>query len=176
MANAARIDTALHSNLTTAIMLTKAYRQKGCAARGGSIVLLSSVAGLAGQVGISINSASNAALIGFVRSAALELAQDGLRVNSVAPGYFDTEMGQRFREALTDEQYGQIQAMHPLVIGQPRDVANAIAFCWLKPDAGLPGQLWYWMAVIQLIEAVAGKRVLASFLSLRCSAGQSFAG
>ncbi len=139
MANTARIDAVMHSNVTTAIMLTKALRQKGCAARGGSLVLLSSVAGLAGQAGISIYSASKAALMGFVRSAALELAPEGLRVNCVAPGYVDTEMAQRFREVLTDEQYQAIQRMHPLGIGQPRDVANAIAFLLAETGRWITG-------------------------------------
>src|ERR1017187_10325518 len=78
-ASTARIESLMRTNVTSAIMLVKAFRRSGCALRGSGIVLLSSIAGIVGTPGISIYSASKAALVGFSRSAALELAASGLR-------------------------------------------------------------------------------------------------
>ena len=131
---ASKAEELMSINFTSAVMLVKGFRQKGCAVPGSSIVLLSSVAALAGQPAISIYSASKAALIGFGRAAAMELAGEGIRVNCIAPGYVATEMAEGLREKLTPEQFESIQRMHPLGIGRPRDVAHAIAF--LLADTG----------------------------------------
>jgi NAD(P)-dependent dehydrogenase (short-subunit alcohol dehydrogenase family) len=125
---AAKAEELMHTNFTSAVMLVKAFRQKGCSEPCSSIVLLSSVAGLKGLPAISVYSASKAALIGFGRAAAMELASEGIRLNCVAPGYVATEMAESFREKLTPEQFEAIRRMHPLGIGKPRDVANAIVF------------------------------------------------
>ena len=129
-----KMDELMRANFSSAVMLVKAFRQKGCVASGGSIVLLSSVAGLTGKPAISIYSATKAALAGFARSAAMELASEGIRLNCVAPGYVATEMAGALLNQLTTEQFATIQKAHPLGIGNPRDVANAIAF--LIADTG----------------------------------------
>jgi NAD(P)-dependent dehydrogenase (short-subunit alcohol dehydrogenase family) len=135
MENTARIESLMRINLTSAIMLVKGFRRHGCALRGGGVVLLSSTVGLIGSAGISVYSASKAALIGFTRSAALELAVAGLRMNCVAPGVVETEMAERNRDAsLTQEQFESLRHKHPLGLGCARDVAHAIAF--LLADTG----------------------------------------
>jgi NAD(P)-dependent dehydrogenase (short-subunit alcohol dehydrogenase family) len=131
----ARIESLMRINLTSAIMLVKGFRRHGCAVRGGGIVLLSSAAGLVGSAGLSVYSASKAALIGFTRCAALELAGSGMRINCVAPGIVETEMVEHDREArLTAEQFGALKQKYPLGLGRARDVAYAIAF--LLADTG----------------------------------------
>ena len=129
-----KVDEVFRANITSAIMLVKAFRQKGCCSRPGSVVLLSSVAGLTGQPAVSAYAASKAAIAGFTRSAAMELAAEGLRVNCIAPGYVATEMTAALREKLTPEQYKAIEASHPLGIGTPLDIAYAAAF--LLGDTG----------------------------------------
>jgi NAD(P)-dependent dehydrogenase (short-subunit alcohol dehydrogenase family) len=133
MITAAKVEELMHVNVTSAIMLVKAFRQKGCS-QTASLVLLSSVAGMAGAPAVSGYAASKAALIGFARSAAMELAGEGLRVNCIAPGFVATEMGQQLRDKLPPGQDEAIERMHPLGIGQSRDVAHAIAF--LLADTG----------------------------------------
>jgi NAD(P)-dependent dehydrogenase (short-subunit alcohol dehydrogenase family) len=123
-----KVETVLRVNVTSAIFLVKAFRQKGCAAAGASLVLVSSVAGLTGQPALTVYSTSKGALIAFARSAAVELAPAGIRVNCVAPGIVETEMTGRLREQLTDEQFQAIEHIHPLGLGSPADVASAIAF------------------------------------------------
>jgi len=115
-------------NTTAAVMLAKGFRQKGCCAAGGSIVLLSSVAGLVGEPGIAAYAASKAALVGLTRCLALELAPEQIRVNCVAPAMVITAMTEHLFSSLTSEQVTSIEQAHPLGFGRPRDVAHAIAF------------------------------------------------
>ena len=77
---------------------------------------------------------SKAAVIGLTKSLAVELAQEGIRVNCVAPGYVQTEMLTGFQELLSAEQYQALERAHPLGIGRALDVANAVAF--LLADTG----------------------------------------
>lgn len=126
--NPGKIETVLRANVASALMLAKAFRQVGCSKPGGSIVFLSSVSAVAGAAGLSLYSASKAALIGLVKSLAIEFAPTRTRVNCVVPGFVETEMTERYRATLTSAQFQAIAAMHPLGIGKPRDVANGIAF------------------------------------------------
>lgn len=116
-------------NFTAAVMLAKAFRQKGVRATEGSVVVLSSVAGVVGQAGHISYCSSKAALGGFVRAAAIELASEGIRVNCVAPGWVEgTEMTKAASRDRTPEQAEAIRAQHPIGVCEPRDVANAVAF------------------------------------------------
>ena len=132
--SAAKLEEQMRTNFTSAVMLLKGFRQKGCVAPRSSVVLLSSVLGLAGQPAVSVYSASKAALIGFARSAAVELAGEGIRVNCVAPGYVETEMAGEIRTKMTPEQFEAISRLHPLGLGTPGDIAHSIAF--LLSEAG----------------------------------------
>ncbi len=128
-ATTARIESLMRTNVTSAIMLVKGFRRPGCALGGSGIVLFSSVMGIIGSPGVSIYAASKAALIGFARSAALELAASGLRINCVAPAVVETEMARRAAEMTqTQEQHEAMERLHPLGFGRPRDVAHAAAF------------------------------------------------
>lgn len=130
-------DRLFHLNVEAAFQLIKAYRQTSVHnASGGSIVLVSSVVGLLGSAGLTLYSATKAALLGLTRSAALELAGQQIRINAVAPGQFEgsSRMAAKQKSSLTPEQYRRIGSMHPLGLGTPQDVAPAIAFL-LSPAA-----------------------------------------
>lgn len=121
-------------NLSAAIMLVKGLSQKGVFASSGSVVLMSSIMGLVGSPARSLYSATKGALIALTKSLALELAGDGLRVNCVAPAFVDTPMFKDMKNLLQEEGLAKIESAHPLRIGRPRDVANAVAF--LLADTG----------------------------------------
>ena len=121
-------DSVMKINVCASLALAKGFRQQGVHNRPGSIVFVSSVAGLVGVMGKSIYSASKAAVVGLTRSLALELVRDGIRVNCVAPGMVQTEMVEGVNHLFTEQQRAMIAALHPLGIGSPRDVAHAIAF------------------------------------------------
>jgi len=95
---------------------------------GGAIVNIASALGLGGCPGFSIYSASKAGLIGFTQSLAWELAPKGIRVVAVAPGLVHTPMIHKHVSQLTPEIWAKIEACHPLGMGRPDDVANAVAF------------------------------------------------
>jgi NAD(P)-dependent dehydrogenase (short-subunit alcohol dehydrogenase family) len=93
----------------------------------GSIVNVSSTFGHTGAAGASIYSASKHAVEGLTKSAALEAAASGVRVNMVAPGPIETGMLNRFTG--TDERKARLASMVPLKrIGRPEEIAQTIAF------------------------------------------------
>ncbi len=126
--NTAKVETLMHVNVTSSIMLVKAFRARGCAVRGAGVVLVSSMGAFTGDAGLSAYSASKAGLIGFSRSAARELVADGLRVNCVAPAIVRTELLERLGEDMGAEHVASLLQRHPMGFGEPLDVAYAIAF------------------------------------------------
>lgn len=126
--DAEHFETVYRVNVSAALMLAKGFRQKGCFLPASSIVFVSSVTGMVGQPGIAGYAASKAALLGLTRSLALEVAREGIRVNSVVPGLVQTEMAERLFDSLSPEQAATIKSLHPLGLGAPLDVAHAIAF------------------------------------------------
>lgn len=130
----AGMEELLRINVTAALCLAKAFRQKGVCAANSSIVLVSSVMGIVGQPGQAAYSASKGALVTLSKSLALELCREGIRVNCVAPGVVKSDMTDKMLKSLTQEQIAEISAMHPLGMGTPQDVAGAIAF--LLADTG----------------------------------------
>lgn len=119
------------TNLESAIHLAQAVSRVMLPQRAGSIVNISSIVGMRGYAGLSVYSATKGALDAFTRSLARELGPRGIRVNSVAPGYLDTELS----ATLGDEQKAQIIRRTPLGrLGTADDVAGAVAFL-LSPAA-----------------------------------------
>ncbi len=117
----------------------RAMRPGGSAGRGGSIVNLSSVAGLIGTAGLGVYSASKGAVRLLSKAAAVECGRlgFGIRVNSVHPGLIETEMGDKllsdfvglgvFPDAETAKR--EFTTAHPIGrVGKPHDVASAILF------------------------------------------------
>ena len=98
---------------------------------GGTIANVASIAGLVGSAGISPYVSSKHAVTGLTKNAALEYAQQGIRVNAVCPGGVDTDMVRDFlSEEFTMEMMG---AMHPIGrMGQPEEIAELMV--WLCSD------------------------------------------
>ncbi len=126
--SAGLITEMFRTNAITAAMLIQGIQRKGCAKPDASIVLLSSTAAVVGVPGNGAYGASKGALISMARTAALELVPKRIRVNCVAPALVETEMVERMKLDMPDELFQTLVDKHPLGIGQPRDVSNAIAF------------------------------------------------
>ena len=102
-------------------------------AGGGSIVNVSSVAGVVGSPGLPAYVASKHGMNGLTRTAALEYAEDNIRVNAVCPGAIETPMIDRVTQN-DPARREQLEAMHPLGrMGTPDEAADAIR--WLCSDA-----------------------------------------
>lgn len=98
---------------------------------GGVIVNNASIAGLVGFGGMSVYSTSKHAVVGLTRNAALDYAQQGIRVNAVAPGPIETEMYTRFATPEVAEQIAQMVPMGRA--GKPEEIASAVL--WLTDPA-----------------------------------------
>lgn len=119
-------EQVLRVNLQAPILLTAFCTPALCAALG-SVVMISSIAGKAGEEGLALYTASKAGLIGLTKALALELAPK-VRVNAVCPGQIETRMMARTlalpgRRALLEERIPMGR------LGQPADVADAVL--WL---------------------------------------------
>lgn len=115
---------------TMAVNVDAIFYQTRLAARrmaaGGRIVLVSSTAGQRGEAGHADYAASKGAVISFVKSIAVELAKRQITVNSVAPGWVDTEM---VEDALTADVRSGIEAAIPVGrVATARDIAGPILF------------------------------------------------
>lgn len=100
---------------------------------GGAIVNISSVLGLVGTTGGTVAyTAAKHGVIGLTRTAALDYAQEGLRINAVCPGYLNTPLLNKYNQKEKDE----IAAIHPMNrLGEPAEVANLVY--WLcSEEAG----------------------------------------
>jgi NAD(P)-dependent dehydrogenase (short-subunit alcohol dehydrogenase family) len=99
---------------------------------GGAIVNTSSGAGLVGFPQMSVYVASKHAVLGLTKSAALEYAKSGIRINAIAPGGVETDM--LMQTVGDDHQFLEtFKSMHPIGrIGRPEEIANAVV--WLLSD------------------------------------------
>jgi NAD(P)-dependent dehydrogenase (short-subunit alcohol dehydrogenase family) len=122
------VQEVMSLNVGAAIALAKGFRKRLAHSNHSSIVFLASVMGLVSQPGLAAYSASKGAILALTRSLALEFAEEGIRVNAVAPGQVRTELTTRQFASLTDEQIDSITKMHPLGLGSADDVAHPIAF------------------------------------------------
>ena len=97
---------------------------------GGSIVCLSSISGVAGQKSQSTYGPAKFVASGLTKHLAVEWADQGIRVNAVAPGTIRTERVQRLPEEPGGQEYiDEIERMHPMGrLGEPEEVAAAIVF------------------------------------------------
>ena len=91
-------------------------------------MFVSSVMALVGSPGSAAYSMSKAALHGLARGLALELAPRSIRVNCVAPGFVNTPMFARLASFWDPQERLRVAADHPLGIGAPEDIAQAICF------------------------------------------------
>ncbi len=118
-------DYVVSVNLKGAFNMTKAVIGDMVRARHGSVINISSVAGLMGNAGQINYASSKAGLIGFTKSLAREYARRGIRANAVCPGYIETDMTQALSESAREGLVSAVPLMRP---GKPQDVAQAVAF------------------------------------------------
>lgn len=127
----ADIQRTLQLNLELAIFLTRGCIKSMLRSNGGHIINISSVNAVQGNAGVSVYSATKAALDGLTRSLAREVGPAGIRVNSVAPGYFESEMTADMPEHARE----RIVRRTPLGrLGSVDDLVGVVRFL-LSPEA-----------------------------------------
>lgn len=106
---------------------------------GASFVFLSSIMGFVGEPGKTIYASSKGALLGAVKSLALELAPRKIRVNAISPGVIETPMVLNSVYRKDSESYEALRSAYPLGFGQPSDVANVVLFLISKASRWITG-------------------------------------
>ncbi len=120
----------IETNLTAVFRLAKACVRPMTKARWGRIINISSVVGAMGNAGQSNYSASKAGVGGFARALAKELGSRNITVNTVAPGFIDTDMTKDLPEANKESMLTQIPLGR---LGAPEEIASVVSF--LTSDA-----------------------------------------
>lgn len=118
-------EAVLKINLTGAFNMTQSVLKPMTKAREGGIINISSVVGLTGNIGQANYAASKAGLIGFTKSVAREVANRGIRVNVVAPGFIESDMTDAIPDKMKDAMVAQIPMKR---IGKPEEVAELVAY------------------------------------------------
>ncbi|MFM2006527.1 MAG: 3-oxoacyl-ACP reductase [Pseudomonadota bacterium] len=122
----------IRTNLTSIFRLSKACMRGMMKARHGRIVNITSVVGSTGNAGQANYAAAKAGIIGFTKSLAKEVGSRGITVNSVAPGFIDTDM----TRGLSDDIRQSLLANIPVGrLGSAEEIAGAVSFL-CSADAG----------------------------------------
>ncbi|WP_185864435.1 3-oxoacyl-[acyl-carrier-protein] reductase [Blattabacterium cuenoti] len=118
-------DIVIKTNLFSVFNLTKHVIFPMMKQKKGSIINMSSIIGITGNIGQSSYAASKAGIIGFTKSIARELGRKNIRCNAIAPGYIDTKMNFNLQSKLKENWIKKIPLKRA---GTPQDVANCSLF------------------------------------------------
>ncbi|ODS11827.1 3-oxoacyl-[acyl-carrier-protein] reductase [Vibrio scophthalmi] len=127
----------IDTNLTPIFRMSKAVLRGMMKKRAGRIINVGSVVGTMGNAGQTNYAAAKAGVIGFTKSMAREVASRGVTVNTVAPGFIETDM----TKALNNDQRAATLANVPAGrLGDPREIASAVAFLASPEAAYITGE------------------------------------
>lgn len=127
--NAEKTEQLYRLNTYAAIELAKACSGKHIyAGESGSFVLISSVYGIVGSAANVGYAMSKGAILSITKALAMELVPKGIRVNCVAPGFIKTPMMSTVNNQMDDDYFKRLNGLHPMGLGEPEDIANAILF------------------------------------------------
>ena len=129
----------LNVNLFGAFAMTKAVLEHMIERGSGRIVNISSVIGETGNVGQANYAASKAGLFGLTKSLALEMARRGITVNTVAPGFIETEMVGQIPKAALDAVIEKIPQRR---LGKPEEVARVVQFLLEDESSYITGAVY----------------------------------
>jgi 3-oxoacyl-[acyl-carrier protein] reductase len=130
-------DSIIETNLTSIFRLSRACLRPMMKARSGRIINIGSVVGATGNPGQTNYSAAKAGMLGFTKSLAREVGSRGITVNTVAPGFIDTDM----TKELPQEQKEALLKEIPMArLGQADEIAQAVLFLASKSASYITGE------------------------------------
>ena len=131
------ISIQISVNLTAAILLTKYISRSMLEASEGRIINVSSIVASTGYKGLSVYAATKAAMLGFTRSLSRELGARNITVNSIQPGFMETQMS----EDINAEQKDRIIRRSSLLrLADVKDVSNAVVYVLGEGGKNITGQ------------------------------------
>jgi 3-oxoacyl-[acyl-carrier protein] reductase len=131
-------DAVVDTNLKSAFVTIRTAARPMMRAKGGRIINIGSVSGVAGNAGQANYAASKAGLIGLSKSVAKELAGKNITCNVVAPGFISTDM----TDALNDTIKEKVKEVIPLRrFGQPQEIAGVVSFLAGPDSSYVTGQV-----------------------------------
>ena len=129
--------SVIETNLTSIYRVTKSIVKDMMKAREGRIVNIGSIVGMKGNAGQSNYSASKSGLLGFTKSLARELSSRNINVNSISPGFIDTDM----TKALSDDQIDNLSKNIPLGrIAESSEVSSVVSFLLSDDSSYITGE------------------------------------
>lgn len=131
-------DSVINVNLKGTFNVTKSLIRGMLKTKDCSIINISSVVGVAGNPGQTNYAASKAGINGFTKALAKEVAKKNIRVNSIAPGFIQTDMTDKLSEDIIDEYKRNIPLGR---LGSPEDVANVAGFLASEDSKYITGQV-----------------------------------
>ncbi len=134
----ADLDAVIDTNLKGAIMLTSICSRGFLKAENVSIVNMSSVVGLMGNVSQTAYAASKAGLIGATKSIAKELASRNIRCNAICPGFIQTDMTDALEEKAKEAYIASIPTSR---FGSTEDVSNLVCFLLSQASGYITGEV-----------------------------------
>jgi 3-oxoacyl-[acyl-carrier protein] reductase len=130
-------ESLININLSSVYRLSKACLRGMMRARYGRIISITSVVGVVGNIGQSNYAAAKAGIVGFSKSLAREVGSRSITVNTVAPGFIDTDM----TRALSDAQRESLLRQIPVGrLGLPAEIADAVCFLASPAAAYITGE------------------------------------
>ncbi len=127
----------INTNLTSIFRMSKAVLRGMIKAKSGRIINISSVVGATGNAGQTNYAASKAGMVGFAKSMAKEVGSRNITINTVAPGFIDTDM----TKALAEEQKNTLVSSIALGrLGDPKEIAHAVSFLASEDASYITGE------------------------------------
>ena len=118
-------DNVIDSNLTSVYRITREFVKDMMKDRFGRVINIGSVVGVSGNAGQTNYSATKSGLLGFTKSLAKEVASRNITINTVSPGFIDTDMTKRLKE---NQKEALIKSIPLGRMGSTKEVADVVSF------------------------------------------------